>query len=205
MQNNRAFTLIEVIIVTLILGLLAGLLLNTYVTMTKIAFRVQQEKSMTEQIVYVMQVIQNLAEKNTIDYGRYEEEFWSGYLTDNNGKVPTLLLTGSQWPIEIFLPDNCQTYQFTGNQECFLMLEAADNTMQLSVNNTPFANTFFHIIPYTSPENIIQDSSLCPTNAVSCIRRPGFWFTAQAYTKNQSQNLGDPLSIPLQMFYHLPQ
>jgi prepilin-type N-terminal cleavage/methylation domain-containing protein len=75
MQNHKAFTLIEVIIVTLILGLLAGLLLNTYVTMTKIAFRVQQEKSMTEQIVYVMQVIQNLAEKNTIDYVRYEEEF----------------------------------------------------------------------------------------------------------------------------------
>ena len=75
MQNNKAFTLIEVIIVTLILGLLAGLLLNTYVTMTKIAFRVQQEKAMTEQIVYVMQVMQNLAEKNTIDYVRYEEEF----------------------------------------------------------------------------------------------------------------------------------
>lgn len=61
--------------------------------------------------------------------------------------------------------------------------------MQLSVNNTPFANTVFHIIPYTSPKNIIQDSSLCPTNAVSCIRRPGFWFTAQAYTPQQSQSI----------------
>jgi hypothetical protein len=77
--------------------------------------------------------------------------------------------------------------------------------MQLSTNNTPFSSVIFRIMPYKSPEDIVQDSSLCPTNAVSCIRRPGFWFTAQAYTKNQSQGLGDPLSIPLQMFYHLPQ
>jgi len=203
MQNHKAFTLIEVIIVTLILGLLAGLLLNTYVTMTKIAFRVQQEKAMTEQIVYVMQVIQNLAEKNTIDYTRYEQEFWSTYLIDNNGKVPMLFLTWSQWPTKVFLPDDCQIYQLTGVQDCFFTLETVDNMMQLSVNNTPFANALFHIIPYISPESIIQYNALCPTNAVSCIRRPGFWFTAQAYTKTQS--LGDPLSIPLQMFYHLPQ
>ena len=77
--------------------------------------------------------------------------------------------------------------------------------MQLSTNNTPFANVVFHIMPYKAPQDIVQDSSLCTTNAVSCIRRPGFRITAQAYTQYQVQSLGDPLTIPLQMFYHLPQ
>lgn len=204
-MHKKAFTLIEVLIVTLILGLLAALLLNAYVTMTKIAFRVQQEKSMTEQIVYVMQVMQNIAEKNTIDYERYEQEFGPTYLIDNDGQTSVLFLTWWQWPIAISLPDDCAVPQFTGDQVCILSLESTDNTMQLSTNTTPFAGLLFHVMPYTNPDKIIGDSSLCEANAVGCIRRPGFWFTAHVYTPYQTQSLGDPLSIPIQMFYHLPQ
>jgi type II secretory pathway pseudopilin PulG len=71
----------EILIVTVIVGMLGVLLMRTYVTMTRIAFRVQQEKQVTEQAVMLTQVVQNLADSMTIDYARYAAEFGTSYLT----------------------------------------------------------------------------------------------------------------------------
>jgi hypothetical protein len=48
--------------------------MQTYVTMTRIAFRVQQEKQVTEQSVMLSQVIQNIADRMTVDFQRYANQ-----------------------------------------------------------------------------------------------------------------------------------
>lgn len=73
--------------------MLGVLLMRTYVTMTRIAFRVQQEKQVTEQSVMLTQVVQNFADTMTIDYDRYTVEFGTSYLYDNAGMTPILYLT----------------------------------------------------------------------------------------------------------------
>jgi len=61
--------------------------------MTRIAFRVQQEKQVTEQAVMLTQVVQNLADIMTIDYARYATEFGTSHLTQMTGLVDRLYLT----------------------------------------------------------------------------------------------------------------
>lgn len=80
---KKGFTLVEIVIATLIVGILSVLLMSTYITMTRIAFRVQQEKNVTEHAMVLTQVVQNFADTMAIDYPRYAQTFGTQYLTDH--------------------------------------------------------------------------------------------------------------------------
>lgn len=62
--------------------------------MSRIAFGIQQQKAITEQLVYISQVLQNFADTTNIDYDAYALKFGTSYLIDNQGHTPVLLLTG---------------------------------------------------------------------------------------------------------------
>ena len=80
---KKGFTLVEIVIATLIVGMLSVLLMRTYIMMTRIAFRVQQEKNVTEHAMVLTQIVQNFADTMTIDYPRYAQTFGTSYLADN--------------------------------------------------------------------------------------------------------------------------
>ena len=65
---KRAFTLVEILIVVLIFAILSGLLFKTYIAITRVAFRLEQEKNVSDSIVTLSRMIQNFADRNTIDY-----------------------------------------------------------------------------------------------------------------------------------------
>jgi prepilin-type N-terminal cleavage/methylation domain-containing protein len=71
MLNKKAFTLIEITLVVAIIGLLAGILFKTYITMSQISFRVEQQKIVNQELLFVTETFQNLANRNKIDYERY--------------------------------------------------------------------------------------------------------------------------------------
>jgi prepilin-type N-terminal cleavage/methylation domain-containing protein len=71
--NKKAFTLIEITLVVAIIGLLAGVLFKTYITMSQISFRVEQQKIVNQELLFVTQTLQNLANRNNIDYKRYDD------------------------------------------------------------------------------------------------------------------------------------
>jgi hypothetical protein len=54
-----------------ILGILFVMLLNTYNRISTMVFRVQQEKEVSQEILQTSQIIQNFADRNTIDYNKY--------------------------------------------------------------------------------------------------------------------------------------
>jgi len=90
-MKTKAFTLIETIIVLVIIGLLATVLIQSYLTISKIAFTVEQEKNLTEESLLLTQIFSSIAENATIDYEKY-----GGVLKDNDGFTDTLYLTGGQ-------------------------------------------------------------------------------------------------------------
>jgi prepilin-type N-terminal cleavage/methylation domain-containing protein len=88
---KKAFTLVETIIVLVIIGLLAVVLTQAYLTISKIAFVIEQEKTLSEEALMLTQVLQSLTEEATIDYDTYHST-----LASTNGFTETLYLTGGQ-------------------------------------------------------------------------------------------------------------
>ncbi|NOZ43583.1 MAG: type II secretion system protein, partial [bacterium] len=91
---KKAFTLMETILVLFIIGLLSGILVKTYVQMSKISFRIEQEKNVTQELFFVSEVLQNFADRNSIDFAKYNSKENLNYLTDNKGLVKNLYLSG---------------------------------------------------------------------------------------------------------------
>lgn len=114
----------EILIVTVIVGMLGVLLMRTYVTMTRIAFRVQQEKQVTEQAVMLTQVVQNLADSMTIDYDRYKTESGTDYLKNMSGLVDTLYLTDGTQSVTMGTTGDCQQQvEYMTGAGCAVMLQ----------------------------------------------------------------------------------
>ena len=88
-MKKSAFTLVEILIVVVLFGLLSGIILKTYTTITKVAFRMEQDKELAKETLILSQVLQNIAAEATIDYSKYTDL--------KKGITDTLYLTGGQW------------------------------------------------------------------------------------------------------------
>jgi type II secretory pathway pseudopilin PulG len=165
----------EILIVTVIVGMLGVLLMRTYVTMTRIAFRVQQEKQVTEQAVMLTQIVQNLADSMTIDYDRYKTESGTNYLTLMSGLVDTLYLTDGTQTVTLGTTGDCQSQvAYMTGVGCAVVLQYASQdaiilTQTGRANITPLQ---FKIIPYAAAADYFADPSLCPVNLGSCLYHP---------------------------------
>jgi len=93
-MKAKAFTLVETILVLVIIGILAGVLIQSYLTVSKIAFKVEQEKNLSEEALMITQMFQSIAETATIDYDRYRKEGIN--LSGSRGFTNILYLTGGQ-------------------------------------------------------------------------------------------------------------
>jgi type II secretory pathway pseudopilin PulG len=76
MKISKWFTLIETLIVVVIIWILAVILMKTYTFVSEISFRIQQEKNVTQETLFLSQIIQNLSDKNSIDYDKYWSVWW---------------------------------------------------------------------------------------------------------------------------------
>ena len=61
------------IIVIVIVGILAVVLIESYITISKTALRVEQEKNLSEESLVLTQVFQAISDEATIDYDAYSE------------------------------------------------------------------------------------------------------------------------------------
>ncbi|MDR0607781.1 MAG: type II secretion system GspH family protein [Candidatus Peribacteria bacterium] len=88
---KQAFTLVETLITLVIIGLLAVVLTQAYLTITKVAFVIEQEKHLSEEALMLTQILQSITEEATIAYDKY-----ASTLSASHGFVGTLYLTGGQ-------------------------------------------------------------------------------------------------------------
>ncbi len=72
---KKGFTLVELLITTVIMGMLIGLLFEIFVLIARIAVKVEHERSVHNEIIYVMQTIQNLIDQGNIEFANYA---WAG-------------------------------------------------------------------------------------------------------------------------------
>ena len=210
MINKKAFTLIEVILVVAIIGMLAWVLFKTYITMSQIAFRVEQQKIVSQELLFVTEIFQNLANRNEIDYTKY-----NNVLDNNINLVETrwlsniLYMSWEDWMISIFSSGDCVSLNDDIDKEnlkiwCNLILQKNDKNIVLTKDLVYMTDALFKIIPFADEETYIKDSDLCKSNYLACIGDPWFWFISNIYNKWHDEfNRTNNVSIFVQQFFNI--
>lgn len=225
-MKNKAFTLVEILIVVWLFWLLSGIILQTYTTISRISYRIQQEKEIAKEALVLTQVLENLAQTTTINDSkyRYSDLQSSGgmvselHLKDENNQGITINTTGTcfqasqlreQKQLELLPVENEETLKTIRNSNCKLILEKNWETITL-LDSKKFniSQAQFKIIPFISNQDLQkiyeienQDSNI---KELPPAGKPGFWLfitlTSKHYTPSQRSN---NVVLPLQTFVSL--
>lgn len=74
---KKAFTLVELTITMIILSLLVGIIFQVFIVISHMAVKVQNEKLLHNELIYVMQTIQNIVDSWDMELYWYSDEAWS--------------------------------------------------------------------------------------------------------------------------------
>ena len=208
MHHKRWFTLLEILIVITILWVLFLLLLRTYNSITSLVFRVQQEKEVSQQVLYISQVIQNFADRNTIDYDAY---FLSGdhhLLVQHLGVTDTLYLSGQDGRFSLFTRGDCMdpalpyTWASVHTWCTLFMQQSWALTEIISPKTLKLSKVIFKIIPFASERQYLESDTLCVQwPYIQCLNTPGFWMLFTAYSTNYGTQRATHVSLPFQQFF----
>ncbi len=207
MINKKAFTLIEIILVMSIIGLLAGILFKTYITMSKISFRVEQQKIVNQELLFVTETLQNLANRNEIDYARYGSGDSS--LVGTRWLTNVLYMTWEDGMISVFSSWDCISLNDDVSRDnlttwCSFILNKDDKNIVLTKDLVYITDALFKIIPFADEASYIQYPALCESNYLACIWDPWFWFIANIYNRGHDEsNRTNNVSIFVQQFFNI--
>jgi len=229
-MKNKAFTLVEILIVVWLFWLLSGIILQTYTTISRISYRIQQEKEIAKEALVFTQVLENLAQTTTIDYSEYSYSALQSsggivsalYLKDENNQGISINTTGTcfqasklrkekeNWLSSELLPEeNEETLKTIRNSNCKLILKKnKEEITLLDSKKFNISQAQFKIIPFISNQDLQkiyeienQDSNISKLPPAG---KPGFWLfitlTSKHYTPSQRSN---NVVLPLQTFVSL--
>ncbi len=208
------FTLLEMMIVIVIVWILAVVLTESYITISRTALRIEQEKNISEESLVLTQIFQSVADEATIDY----EKYW-GTLEGSNWFTWTLYLTWWQWSwtsIYISGGNNCLDLdnEFPENEDiseiirnatwCELILDQGEKWITSLISNWKVitSKVMFRIIPYDSDKNYfnkVQDGYI----AIYDVHQPAFWMFIHLYAPFYQPKWTNKIDQPLQLFFNL--
>lgn len=216
-MKKNWFTLAEILIVVILFWMLAGIIIKTYTTISQVSFRLQQEKEIAKEALVLSQVLDNLAQSTTIDYGKYK----SSDLVANNGIVESLYLKGDNGDLyQISSINTCLTdqelYEQAEKSELKTENQKEETPCQLSFTGTTkdwktshllldgknfkLSKMQFKIIPFIWKEDLKKNlASDTPKDW-----KPAFWILGTLYSNYYNpQKRTNNISLPLQLFFSL--
>lgn len=208
------FTLLEMMIVIVIVWILAVVLTESYITISRTALRIEQEKNISEESLVLTQIFQSVADEATIDY----EKYWSK-LHDSNWFTWTLYLTWWQWSwTSIYTTGDClnldknfepdedgnisqSILDYTG---CYLAMKQWEENEETQLTipwNVVVSKVMFRIIPYDSDENYFtwEDQWI----VINDVHQPAFWMFIHLYAPLYQPTWTNKIDLPLQLFFNL--
>lgn len=216
------FTLLEMLIVMVIIWILAVVLCESYITISKIALKVEQEKNIAEESLILTQIFQSIADETTIDYEAYQniginlEESW--WFTD------ILYLTWWQWSwTSIYTSGNCLEIDGNFNSDefgnllpdadgyvqqpqdysgCSIILEQGTGFTNLNVPwKVIISKIKFRVIPYNSDDKYFDEDY--EGNVMDRLHQPAFWMFIHLYAPLYQPVGTNKIEQPLQLFFNL--
>ena len=206
------FTLIEMIITMIIVGILSVVLIEAYITVSKIALRVEQQKNISEESLVLTQIFQSISDEATIDYEKYNENSIS--LEDSDWFVDVLYLTwvNRSWT-SIYTTGNCLDLEWNfsldtditevlhENSDCSLVLEQNGITTKLNTQwKVIISKMKFRVIPYNDDEWYFIEWG---ENVINDIHQPAFWAFVHLYSPLYQMVWINKIDLPLQLFFNL--
>jgi len=204
------FTLIEMLIVIVIIWILAVVLTESYLTISKVALRVEQQKNISEESLVLTQIFQAISDEATINYNEYHGSLeWTKWITSD------LYLTWWVWSwTHIYTTPGC--LKLTEHQElengnkriqdytwCELILDQNWKTTTLTSQwKVAISEAVFKIIPYDSDENYFNNAHEWDL-LINNLHQPAFWMFIHLYSPMYQPEWINKIDQPLQLFFNL--
>ncbi len=207
-MRKNAFTLLELLIVMVILGILFVMLLRTYNWISTMVFRVQQQKEVYQELLQISQTVQNFADRNTIDYTKYATANSWVSLVANKWITDVLYLSWQDGQISLYTTGDCVSpaidYVLTGAWSgCSLYVDMKGKSIELiNTKKIVLSKAVFKIIPFASEKQYIDIDWLCTTeNYLHCLNTPWFRMIFKAYSINYWKQRATHIVVPFQQFF----
>lgn len=217
-MKKSAFTLVEILIVVVLFGLLSGIILQTYTTISQVSFRIHQEKEIAKEALLLSQVLENLAQTTTIDYNQYDwnninEKNWivdTLHLKDNDDVLLSLTTRGNCLPSTGIIPSASQDNTPPNAEQdspCQLILTQDKKKITLlDWKNFKLSKFQFKIIPYIGNKKLkelYKDNQPLPDN-LPLSGQPAFWLIGSLYSNFYNPDKrSNNIALPLQLFFSL--
>lgn len=231
-MKNKAFTLVEILIVVWLFWLLSGIILQTYTTISRISYRIQQEKEIAKEALVLTQVLENLAQTTTIDFSKHLNLQSSNgmvselHLKDEKNQGITINTTGdcfqaselreqkqkenwSSSELELLPVEKEGTLKNIRNSNCKLILKKnKEEITLLDSKKFNISQAQFKIIPFISNQDLQKIYEI--ENQDSNIKelppagKPGFWLFITLTSKHYTPSQrSNNVVLPLQTFVSL--
>jgi len=205
MKKKYGFTLVELLIVMVIMAMLCVILLRSYTWISNVSFRIMQEKNVNQEVFSLSQILQNFADRNTIDYTRYSQQ--SIDLNSSKWITDKLYLIGQDWNLAFYTSWDCSDIStenvsiFSWNQ-CWFYVDQNEKTILLTNPNKIYFNkALFKIIPFASQDQYTDWSAKCDDFYINCINKPWFRLILKWYSANYWKSRTNNVQIPIQQFF----
>ncbi len=205
---KKWFTLAELLVVLVIIGVLSTILIRTYLTVANISFRAQQQKDLMQEVLYFSQTLQNFTDRNTLDYARYDKDalYAQQWFTD------VLYLTWIDWSLALYTSWDCISW--TRDVEdllsitsgwCSVYVDKWWSIIQLTdPQHVYVTKLMFKVLPYYSLEQYVWSTpSSCDFSLLACMSSPWFRMFGTVYSPQYSLDRHKKISLPLQEFFTL--
>lgn len=231
-MKNKAFTLVEILIVVWLFWLLSGIILQTYTTISRISYRIQQEKEIAKEALVFTQVLENLAQTTTIDYSKHP--YWDLqasdgmvselYLKDEKNQGISIKTDGAcfqaselreqkeNWSsseLELLPVENEEILKTIRNSNCKLILEKNwEKITLLDSKKFNISQSQFKIIPFISNQELqniyASESQNTDISKLPPAGKPGFWLFITLTSKHYTPSQrSNNVVLPLQTFVSL--
>lgn len=218
------FTLLEMLIVMVIIWILAVVLCESYITISKIALKVEQEKNMAEESLVLTQIFQSIADEATIDYETYKEHHIN--LEKDWWFTNVLYLTWWQWSwTSIYTSGNCLRIDWNFDSDefgnvlpdengyiqqpqdysgCSIILEQGTGSTNLNVPwKVIISEAKFRIVPYNTDDEYFNNDDYQGLTVIDKIHQPAFWMFIHLYAPLYQPIWTNKIEQPLQLFFNL--
>jgi len=208
-MEKKAFTLLEMLIVIVIFWIFSAVLFRTYNIISDISFRIEQQRKVNEELLFLSEILQNFANRNSIDFDAYENA-WISELKNSKWFTGVLYLSGEDWKFHIFSSWECvdfselpNTSQLWSGCALYLQKDNEANPVKLTDSSVYFTRAKFKIIPY-SDKYFTENTSLCDTNYFACVNDDGFRLFVDVYPKMyKGDNWANDVHLLVQQFFNI--
>jgi len=173
---KNSFTLIELLISITIISLLIVLVFKVYMQLSDISIRIENEKILNNEILFLSQNLQNLSDKNNINFNRYSD------LKSTYGLSWTLFLNWTDGNVSVYSTWDCiDDVVAIKSKYCWIQINKNWNIYDLTdKNKIYFTKFYFKILPYADPSQ--NDLTFDEIN------HNWFWIFAQSYIKKYNES-----------------